>query len=286
MRASIHRVDGVGEAEDVFRIAVVVLERHFHRQRSTVGQIALGLEVHRFVVQHLLALIEQLDEFGDTPGVLKFFGLLRLHALVGERDFQALVEERELPQAVGQRVVIELRHLHDGGVWFEGDAGSGFAAGPAGFHEWPFRNAARVLLLPGETGTGFAVGVPDLELQFFRERVHDADTHAVQAARHLVAFRIEFAAGVQLRHHHLRCRDAFFLVEINRDAAAVVHHRHRVVVMNCDVDLRAVSRHGFIHGVVDNFVHQVVQPHFAGRADVHGGPQTHRFQPLQHLDTR
>jgi len=67
VRASIHRVDGVGEAEDVFRIAVVVLQRHFHRQRSTVGQIALGLEVHRFVVQHLLALIEQLDEFGDAP---------------------------------------------------------------------------------------------------------------------------------------------------------------------------------------------------------------------------
>jgi len=63
-----------------------------------------------------------------------------------------------LPQAVGQRVVIELRHLHDGGVWFEGDAGPGLAAGAACLGERPFGNAARVLLLPGETGTGFAVG--------------------------------------------------------------------------------------------------------------------------------
>ena len=107
----------------------------------------------------------------------------------------------------------------------------------------------------------------------------------MQAARYFVAFRIEFAAGVQLGHHHLRGRDAFFFVDIDGDPAAVIGHRHRVVIVNRDVDLGAISRHGFVHGVVDNFVDQVVQPHFAGRADIHGGPQPHRLQPLQHLDT-
>ena len=41
----------------------------------------------------------------------------------------------------------------------------------------------------------------------------------------------------------------------------------------------------FVHGIVDNFVNQVVQPHLPGRADVHGRTQAHRFQPFQHFDT-
>ena len=48
----------------------------------------------------------------------------------------------------------------------------------------------------------------------------------------------------------------------------------------------AVAGQRFVDGVVDYFVDQVVQPHFAGGADIHGGPQAHRFQAFQHFDTR
>ncbi len=34
VRAAIHRVDVVGEAEDVLRVAIVVLQRHFHGERA------------------------------------------------------------------------------------------------------------------------------------------------------------------------------------------------------------------------------------------------------------
>ena len=47
----------------------------------------------------------------------------------------------------------------------------------------------------------------------------------------------------------------------------------------------AVAGQGFVDGVIDHFVDQVMQSHFAGRADIHGGPQAHRLQAFQHFDT-
>ena len=66
VRAAIHGVDVVGEAEDVLRVAVVVLQRHFHRERAAVRQLALAFEVDRLVVQDALAAVQVLDEFGDA----------------------------------------------------------------------------------------------------------------------------------------------------------------------------------------------------------------------------
>ncbi len=71
VRAAVHGVDVVGEAEDVLRVAVVVLQRDFHGQHSAVGQLALAFEVDRLVVQHGLAAIQVLDEFGDAAAVVK-----------------------------------------------------------------------------------------------------------------------------------------------------------------------------------------------------------------------
>ena len=150
VRAAIHGVDVVGEAEDVLRVAVVVLQRHFHGERAgVVGQLAVGLEVDRLFVQHRLAAVEVLDEFGDAAGVQELVRLLGIDALVGQGDLEALVQERQLAQALGQGVVVEHRRLHDGGVGLEGDAGAGLAAGLAGLGQRRLGNAAGVFLLPG-----------------------------------------------------------------------------------------------------------------------------------------
>ena len=108
MRAAVDRVDVVGEGEDGLGVGVVVLQRDLHGHA-----VALGLHVDRLVVQHLLALVQVLDELGDAAGVLELcvLGLAGLGvggALVGERDLDALVQEGELAQALGQRVVVVL----------------------------------------------------------------------------------------------------------------------------------------------------------------------------------
>ena len=49
-----------------------------------------------------------------------------------------------------------------------------------------------------------------------------ADT--VQAAGNLVGVLLEFSAGMKLGHDDLGGGDAFFLVDVHRNAAAIIAH--------------------------------------------------------------
>ena len=119
-----------------------------------------------------------------------------------------------------------------------------------------------------------------------RQRVHDRDTHAVQAAGHLVALAAELAACVQDGEHHLDGGDLLFRVLVDRDTAPVVVDRDRVVLMDPHLDLVAVSSERFVDGVVDDLVHQVVQAARTRRADVHARTLADRLQALEDLNVR
>ena len=85
-------------------------------------------------MQHRLAAIQVLDELGDAAGVLELgaLGLAGLGvggALIGQRDFQALVQESHLAQALGQRVVVVLGGGEDGPVGQKVDLGAALLAG-------------------------------------------------------------------------------------------------------------------------------------------------------------
>ena len=86
VRAAIDGVDGVGEGKDVFAVGVVVLQRDFDFDVA-----ALAFHVDGRIVERGFAAIQVLDEFGDAAGEAELGGFLG--ALVGERDFQALVKE-------------------------------------------------------------------------------------------------------------------------------------------------------------------------------------------------
>ena len=81
----------------------------------------------------------------------------------------------------------------------------------------------------------------------------------MQAAGYFVTLGIEFSAGVQLRHHHLRRRNALVLMHVNRNPAAVVDDSDGVVQMDGHIDLGGIPRQRLIHRVVYHFVDQVVQ---------------------------
>src|SRR5205807_7584222 len=61
-------------------------------------------------------------------------------------------------------------------------------------------------------------------------------------------------------------------------AAAIVADGHAAVDVDGDGDLGGVAGHGFVDGVIDRFVDQVVQAFDAGIADVHAGPLADVFQ--------
>ena len=116
MRAAIHRVDVVGKAEDRLGVAVVVLQRDIH-----FDAVAQRLHADRLLVQDLLALVQMLNELRDSAriaelGALGFAGLRIRYALVSERDLQALVQESQLAQTLGEHVVVVFGDRKNGPV--------------------------------------------------------------------------------------------------------------------------------------------------------------------------
>ena len=96
---------------------------------------------------------------------------------------------------------------------------------------------------------------------------------------------IELSARVQHRHDDFGRRPILGLVHVDRHAAAVVLDGDRVVVVDDDVDVIAVPGERLVDGVVDDFVHHVVQARAVVRiADIHAGPLAHGFQALEDLD--
>ena len=93
---------------------------------------ALAFDVDGRIVEGGFAAIEMLDEFGDAAGEAELGGFFG--ALVGERDFQALVEEGELAEALRQSVEAVDGLIEDGWIGVKSDFGAGFA-GLAGMLE-------------------------------------------------------------------------------------------------------------------------------------------------------
>ena len=114
VRSAFVRVDVVGEGEDLFLIAVVVLHGDLK-----IDAVANALKVNHLVVQRRLVLVEMLDKRNDAAGVMKLVFLLG--ALVFDRDQQSLVQKCEFAQALRKRVETEFGGFENLGVRLESD---------------------------------------------------------------------------------------------------------------------------------------------------------------------
>ena len=94
MGAAVDGVDVVGEAEDVLRVGVVVLERDLDR-----GGVLAPLDVDRPAVQGLLVLVEVADE-GDEAA-LEIERTFSFGSIVQQADPEALVQIGRLTQTLG-----------------------------------------------------------------------------------------------------------------------------------------------------------------------------------------
>ena len=78
-------------------------------------------------------------------------------------------------------------------------------------------------------------------------------------------------------HDYFGGRAPFLLVDVHRDASAVVDNGNRVVRVDGHIDAVALFFQGLVDRVVYHFPDQMVQPDLAGRADVHRWPLPHRL---------
>ncbi len=274
MGAAVALRDVVGEAEHGLVIAVVPPQRALDRDA-----VALRMDHDRRRNERGLVAVEVAHERLDAALVAQFLALLDRVTLVGEHDQHAGIEEGEFAQPVLQRGEIELNHGEGLGRWQERHFGAALALRIADDRERRDRLAVVEL-----DEVLFAVA-PDGQLEPVRQRVHHRDADAVQAARHLVGVLIELPAGMELGHDDLGRRNALALVDVGRDAAAVVAHRAGAVRVERDSHLLGVACERLVDGVVHHLVDHVVETGaVVGVADVHARPLAHRVEALEDLD--
>ena len=132
-----------------------------------------------------------------------------------------------------------------------------------------------------------AAAALDLDFQPDRQRIGHRNADAVQAARETVGVAgfllVELAAGVQLAEDQLDRRPAFFRVDFDRDAAAVVADFDDAIGPDQHADFLGVTSQRFVGGVVDDFLNDVGR---AGRPGVHARAFLDRFEVLEDADGR
>src|SRR2546429_6443146 len=173
-------------------------DRKSTRLNSSHGYISYAVfclkKKDRGRMEHGLVLVQVLHEVGNAPFVLEVVLLPR--ALVEKGDTDAFVQKRELAEPLGKHVEAVVDRLEDRGVRLPDHGGAGLRRLPPGF-EIPLHLAVLVTLV---------VALPaaaHLDLEPFRERVHDRDADAVETARDLVGVLVELTAGVEGGHHDL-----------------------------------------------------------------------------------
>ena len=239
-------------------------------------------------MQCLLRAVEILHKGFEPAVVMERHGFRLGPAQIGQHQGDAAVQEGEFAQPVLQGREVELglrerlraRQKRDLGAGHDlardpgGSVGAGptSASGASGTPSWKRMNHSEPR-------------AEDPQIEARRQRVDDRHADPVQPARDLVRVLVEFAAGMQLGHDDLGRRDAFLLVDADRDAAAVIGHGARAVGVQRHRDRVAIAFERLVDRVVDDLVDHVVQAGAViGVADIHARPLAHRVEAVQHLD--
>ena len=274
MGAAIPLWDVVGEGQHHLVIAVVPPQRGLD-----ADAVAFAGDEDRVGNQWRLRPVEPAHELAHAAVIVQLGPERFGRAFVFQHDAHARVQEGQLAQAVFQRLVAVVE-VREGLVRRQE---THLRAGPP----WRLADHAQVLdrLAGLEPGIVFLALAPDRQVEPVRQRVHHRHADAVQATGNLVGILVELAARVELGHDHLGRRDAFALVDADRDAAAVIGDRDRVVGMDLDLDPGGVARQHLVDAVVHHLVHHVVQARaVVGVADIHPRPLAHRFQAFENHD--
>ncbi|EAQ28787.1 hypothetical protein NAP1_14348 [Erythrobacter sp. NAP1] len=289
VRAPVALRDVVGEAQHIFVVAVVPFQSDVD-----ADPVLLGRNRNRVLDQCFLVAVEPLYECGDAAFVEQVMLDRLFVAQVADEDTHARIEESELAIAVLKLFEVELGHvLESVGRGLEGHARALLVAVVVGILfdlgriAFDFEAVHRIAMLKAHPML-LAI-TPDDELEPFGQRVHDRHAHAVKAARHLVGVVVggvfEFTACVKLGHDDLCCRHAFFLVHVDRNAAAIVFDRNAAIGVQFDQNEVTMPCERFVDGVVRNLEHHVVQARaIVGVADIHARALTHCVQALENLD--
>ena len=106
----------------------------------------------------------------------------------------------------------------------------------------------------------------------------------MQAAGDLVSPAAELSPGMEDGQADLHRRPVHLRMHAHRESAAVVLNHDAPVLPEHDVNLPAEAGQRLVHGVIHDFIDQMMQSAHIRRADIHARPLPHGLQALQHLN--
>ncbi len=274
-------------------LALDLLGRHVSlvvEQRHGLGERVGTLQAHD--LGHRLVVGQELDELGDATVVAELLLDGGVAAQVADDQLEAGHDERGLPGPAEQSLELEPRVLgEDLPVRPEADAGAGLALrDPLALARQPRlggERARRAVRCEDtrdaavEADALLARRPVDVDVHPCRQRVHDRQPDAVEAAGGDVRAAAELAAGVELGRHDLDAGQPGLGFLVGGDATSVVVDLHGVVVVEGDLDPMRGAGQGLVHAVVDDLPEAVHQAGRGRRADVHPGTFADRLQPLE-----
>ena len=267
----------VGKAQDTFTIAVIPLHGHINGNAWTVT-LRLCRDSKHIRMQNRFCAVDVFDKPFYTTRERKVLFLAL--TLVNQTNLDAIVQERQFTQSLGQDLVMIFNVLEDLTIGQIAHFGTGFI-GRANYLQGFYARATRKFHLMDLTIA------TNGQTQPFGQCVYAGYTHAVQAARHFIGVLIELAAGVQFCHHDFSraAVELVTLVYVSWNTTTVIGHGNGIVGVNGHHDIIAISRQRFVDRVVHHFENHVVQTGaIRCIANVHAGALAHGLQALEHSD--
>ena len=280
MHTAFGGMDIVGERENIFAVAIVILDGDFSHG------VALGARhVDDIAVQSGLVAVVPLGKLADTAFKAHHIAAVLLvlffadDALIGNGDGKPAIQKGLLTHAGVKDLVVILQRIEHFGVGLEGDGGTGAVGIADNGHFLSDLAAGKLHLMD------LAVFM-HLYFQPLGKRVYNRRAYAVETTGNLITAAAELTACMQHGKDNFQRGTARLRLNVYRDTAAVIGDGDGVALVDGDSDLTAITRQGFVDGVIHDFVHQVMKARRRRGADVHTGALADSLKTFQYLNFR
>ena len=210
MHTALGSMDIVCKGDEIFRVAVVILQRYL-RYRVSLG----AAEIYYLVVHRIFMAVEIADKLTNTALIAHGVAFALLRALIGYIYLHAAVQKCLLAKSGVQYLIVIYRGVEKLGVGLKGDDRAVLIGIADHLHLLSYAAAGKLQLV-------YRAVLIYLDLKPLGQSVYDRCADAVQTAGDLIASATELAARVQHGIYDLERGSSGLRLNVYGYAAAVI----------------------------------------------------------------
>ena len=241
--------------------------------------ISYPFTINNIVIQWSGALIQILNKFLNTALIMIDFGTHRILTLICQRDLQSLCQKCHLAQSGLQSLEIILCHFKHGLIRQEAYRCTSLAWQTGSNY---FQRIAHFSSLISLTiDLTFTV---NCNFQPVRQCIYNRCPNAMKSSGYFVSSTAEFSSRMKNSKYHLNCRFSSFMVDACRNSTSIIFHSDRIIHVDRDLDMSAISSQCLINGIIYDLIHQMVQSPEGSIINIHTRSFSDRLKSFQYLN--